>query len=131
VNTEPIARVPSEHVGESSQGTQATPVATGNELGEPVQESYDHRVDGQSSSNGTGTPNKDAGERKPARGLEPFEAWEREEMEQLLSELRGHLGKIYWTKAVLPADHGLPVIYPTRFLEGEDVANNFLFPADR
>ena len=26
---------------------------------------------------------------------------------------------------------GFEVLYPTRFLEGEDVANNFLFPSDR
>jgi hypothetical protein len=30
--------------------------------------------------------------RKPARGTEPFEKWEREQMEQLLGQLRGHLG---------------------------------------
>ncbi|KAJ2932640.1 hypothetical protein H1R20_g4455, partial [Candolleomyces eurysporus] len=49
--------------------------------------------------------------RKPAKGTEAFERWEREE---LLKDLNGHL-----------------VIYPTRFLEGEDIANNFLFNADR
>lgn len=52
--------------------------------------------------------------RQPSKGDEPFEKWERDEMEKLLSELRGHL-----------------VLYPTRFLEGEDVSNNFLFNADR
>ena len=52
--------------------------------------------------------------RTPSRGHEPFEKWERDEMEKLLGELRGHL-----------------VLYPTRFLEGEDVSNNFLFNADR
>ncbi|KAF6757522.1 hypothetical protein DFP72DRAFT_758222, partial [Ephemerocybe angulata] len=52
--------------------------------------------------------------RKPTKGTEPFERWEREEMERLLNDLNGHL-----------------VIYPTRFLEGEDIANNFLFNADR
>ena len=52
--------------------------------------------------------------RAPSRGDAPFERWERDEMEKLLGELRGHL-----------------VLYPTRFLEGEDVSNNFLFNADR
>ena len=52
--------------------------------------------------------------RQPSKGDEPFEKWERDEMEKLLGELRGHL-----------------VLYPTRFLEGEDVSNNFLFNADR
>jgi phospholipase D1/2 len=30
--------------------------------------------------------------RKPARGSEPFEKWERDEMENILRELNGHLG---------------------------------------
>jgi len=30
--------------------------------------------------------------RKPARGSEPFEKWERDEMEKLLTHLNGHLG---------------------------------------
>jgi len=51
---------------------------------------------------------------KKTRGEPPFTKQEREEMEALLGDLCGHL-----------------VIYPTRFLEGEDVANNFLFNADR
>ncbi|EEB93108.1 hypothetical protein MPER_08284 [Moniliophthora perniciosa FA553] len=50
----------------------------------------------------------------PAKGVEPFERWKRDEMRKLLHELNGHL-----------------VLYPTRFLEGEDIVNNFLFNADR
>lgn len=61
---------------------------------------------------------------------EPFEAWEREEMEKLLGELRGHLGERFPTSDHRPAKLQ-SVIYPTRFLEGEDIANNFLFNADR
>jgi phospholipase D1/2 len=57
--------------------------------------------------------------------------WEREEMEHLLGELCGHLGMMCWTQVSRSAYHRLPVIYPNRFLEGEDVANNFLFNADR
>jgi phospholipase D1/2 len=34
----------------------------------------------------------DAAKRRPAKGDEPFEQWEREAMEKLLGELRGHLG---------------------------------------
>ncbi|KAF8501365.1 hypothetical protein JB92DRAFT_2975716 [Gautieria morchelliformis] len=51
---------------------------------------------------------------RPSRQDEPFEQWEKDAMENLLAEVKGHL-----------------VVYPTRFLEGEDVANNFLFNADR
>ena len=68
--------------------------------------------------------------RRPARADEPFEKWEREEMEELLHELRGHLGNnfAYIFCFVLSCPK---VLYPTRFLEGEDVSNNFLFNADR
>ncbi|KAG8706505.1 Phospholipase D1 [Ceratobasidium sp. 395] len=52
--------------------------------------------------------------RRPTHPDEPLEQWERDEMEELLEDIKGHL-----------------VIYPTRFLEGEDVANNFLFNTDR
>lgn len=50
------------------------------------------------------------GERKPSGENDAWEQWEMEEMEALLNETRGHL-----------------VVYPTRFLEAEDMANNFLF----
>ncbi|KAG8989164.1 Phospholipase D1 [Tulasnella sp. JGI-2019a] len=45
---------------------------------------------------------------------EPLEQWERDEFEMLLEGVRGHL-----------------VVFPTRFLEGEDTSNNFLFNSDR
>ncbi|KAI6030532.1 hypothetical protein F5J12DRAFT_903003 [Pisolithus orientalis] len=52
---------------------------------------------------------------KPQRyGVGPFDRAELEAMENLLKETRGHL-----------------VIYPSRFLESEDKANNFIFNADR
>lgn len=52
---------------------------------------------------------------KPQRhGVGPFDRAELEAMENLLKETRGHL-----------------VIYPSRFLESEDEANNFIFNADR
>lgn len=77
---------------------------------------------------------KEKEKKKPAKPVqEPFEAWEREEMEKLLGELRGHLGE-QRQEAVSgphPLTPSIVVIYPTRFLEGEDIANNFLFNADR
>jgi phospholipase D1/2 len=63
---------------------------------------------------GASSSEKDPKTRKPSRGIEGFERWERDEMEALLGQLNGHL-----------------VLYPTRFLEGEDAVNNFLFNADR
>jgi len=59
-------------------------------------------------------PEADSASRVPSKADEPLHAWEREEMEKLLNELRGHL-----------------VVYPHRFLEDEDAANNFLFNSDR
>ena len=45
-----------------------------------------------STANMTGDREKD--KKKSAKPVqEPFEAWEREEMEKLLGELRGHLGE--------------------------------------
>lgn len=53
-------------------------------------------------------------ERKPSGENDPWAQWELDEMEELLNNVRGHL-----------------VIYPTRFLEAEDMANNFLFNQER
>ncbi|WWD04615.1 hypothetical protein V865_002686 [Kwoniella europaea PYCC6329] len=53
-------------------------------------------------------------DKKASAPDEAWAEWEREEMEELLGEIRGHL-----------------VIYPTRFLEAEDLANNFLFNSDK
>lgn len=73
--------------------------------------------------------------RRPARGSEPFEKWERDEMEKLLGEVNGQLGECkpcYHERIIHRWLNGTyPVVYPTRFLEGEDIANNFLFNADR
>ena len=65
---------------------------------------------------------------------EPFEAWEREEMEKLLGMLRGHLGEIlhsYNSQYVAVSLTHRSVVYPTQFLEEEDIANNFLSNADK
>ncbi|KIK24525.1 hypothetical protein PISMIDRAFT_645727 [Pisolithus microcarpus 441] len=84
------------------------------------------REDRSTSENGQGTKESLQGKEGDTNGkdppkvkssrhsTEPFDRVELEEMENLLKETRGHL-----------------VIYPTRFLEGEDEANNFLFGADR
>ena len=54
------------------------------------------------SSDARGTPDpraqpkekeKDQGKRKPAGPNEPFEQWERDEMEVLLNEVQGNLGE--------------------------------------
>ncbi|KAJ7600958.1 phospholipase D [Mycena floridula] len=107
---EAVARVPSEAGDEGAPGQEA-PVAENVMPSEEKESTEGAKPDtiGRSSST-----EKDPKSRKPAKGTEPFEKWERDEMEKLLGELRGHL-----------------VLYSNRFLEGEDVANNFLFNADR
>ncbi|KAG8947797.1 Phospholipase D1 [Tulasnella sp. 424] len=52
--------------------------------------------------------------RRPTNFDEPLEQWERDEFEALLDGVKGNL-----------------VVFPTRFLEGEDSANNFMFNLDR
>ena len=50
-----------------------------------------------STTNMAGDKEKEKEKKKPAGpGQEPFEAWEREEMEKLLGELRGHLGERFF-----------------------------------
>jgi len=96
-------------------GTLSSAVSDGTRASGHAQDASESLTDGQHSNNGQNSPKKDANEKKSApRGAEPFDASEREEMENLLGELCGHL-----------------VIYPNRFLEGEDISNNFLFNADR
>lgn len=124
-NPQPVGRMPSESGdADALPGDQGgPPTETTNDPADNVSEGSATRVgDGSENQASATTPtkdlphqtDKDTRSRKPARGDEPFEKWEREEMEKLLGELNGHL-----------------VIYPTRFLEGEDIANNFLFNADR
>lgn len=70
--------------------------------------------------------------RKATGRCDHFERWEREEMARLLGELNGHLGN--FREIFVYECCGLQastVVYPTKFLEGEDSANNFLFNADR
>lgn len=96
-NPEPVGRAPSESFDEEARSQNLE--ANGDDAPRPSTQDPD------------GSPEK----RRPAKsGVEPFDKWERDEMENLLGQLCGHL-----------------VIYPNRFLEGEDVANNFLFNADR
>ncbi|KAJ7857670.1 phospholipase D [Mycena olivaceomarginata] len=126
---EAVARVPSETGDEGAIPPDST--VPGNPAGHPGNppgpKPTPHTDD--KADNESAPPSKEAGEsqpdtslptasekRKTARntGPEPFEKWERDEMEKLLGQLNGHL-----------------VLYSNRFLEGEDVANNFLFNADR
>ena len=83
-------------------------------------------------ANGSATADKS----KKTKGDLPFTKQEREEMETLLNELCGHLGQysirvLFFFSVLNLHVRASPVIFPTRFLEGEDVAKNFLFNTDR
>ena len=69
------------------------------------------------------------GEYKASGPNEAFAEWERQDMEELLGELRGHLGEFLHTlhARIVQPKAETKVVYPTRFLEAEDAANNFLF----
>ncbi|KAG1822931.1 uncharacterized protein BJ212DRAFT_1331537 [Suillus subaureus] len=107
----PVSRVPSETACEDG------PYQKGG-LADAAEESREtfHTNDGSDGapSRGSHLPDKDGRSRKPVNGIEPFTKQERDEMEELLKDVRGHL-----------------VVYPSRFLEGEDIAGNFMFNADR
>ncbi|THG97034.1 hypothetical protein EW026_g4898 [Hermanssonia centrifuga] len=120
-NPEPLARLPSESgdMGVPGQQQPSTEATAENAVEESVIKGKDYvegNGDPNTTTSGSGTANneKDTRKRKASGATEPFDQTEREDMEKLLEELRGHL-----------------VLYPNRFLEGEDVANNFLFNADR
>ncbi|KAF9077535.1 hypothetical protein BDP27DRAFT_1311216 [Rhodocollybia butyracea] len=108
-STEAVGRVPSETGDEDVplEGKSAQADEQDDNNSRPSEETEEMHL-------GASASEKDPKTRKPARGIEGFEKWERDEMEALLGELNGHL-----------------VLYPTRFLEGEDAVNNFLFNADR
>ncbi|KAG8926053.1 Phospholipase D1 [Tulasnella sp. 418] len=117
----PIARVPSEGaMDESNQAASGTTPGGEKEPNLQPGTSADERPLSPSNDPSVPGPHRRSHEanlnrpRRPTNVNEPLEQWERDEMEALLNEVRGHL-----------------VIFPTRFLEGEDTANNFLFNSDR
>ncbi|KAF8630837.1 hypothetical protein AX17_005196 [Amanita inopinata Kibby_2008] len=115
-SVEPKTRVPSEPdridvPGQDSATPHDTISVAGTQRSKDGFDGSQVSASSQGPTSGTDTNQKT---RKATKGPEPFEKWERDEMEKLLGELNGHL-----------------VLYPTRFLEGEDTANNFLFNADR
>jgi phospholipase D1/2 len=92
VAPDPVVRVPSETTGEDTP-SQTLPTDDATVASEAA---AGKTQDVPQDPSSTGTPNgaePDAQRRKAARGNESFETWEREEMEKLLGELRGHLGK--------------------------------------
>lgn len=111
----------------------------------PIQRSRSPTNDGESSSHLNPPPSAgsqrrsaepgigpDGRPRRPTNFDEPLEQWERDEFEVLLEGVKGHLGEcsIAFTRE-RRLYYSPSVVFPTRFLEGEDTANNFLFNSDR
>ncbi|ORX40300.1 hypothetical protein BD324DRAFT_641172 [Kockovaella imperatae] len=88
---------------------------------------------GGDGAGGGGDAGESLGKRVPSGPQEPWAQWEREEMEELLNEVRGHLGefdkRVHYTNAIADTPSLSPpsVIYPQRFLEVEDQIGNLLF----
>ncbi|KAG6918332.1 hypothetical protein DXG01_015191 [Tephrocybe rancida] len=90
---EPVARVPSEtgDEGAHTEEKEDNAEAISDEGTRPSREGADDPS--LSTFNGSATHSeKEAKSRRPARGSEPFEKWERDEMEKLLGQINGHLG---------------------------------------
>lgn len=98
--------MPSETADDNTPGKDNGPQQSNELGGENTKDASEGRPQSQTTANGSGS-NKDAGERKPARGPEPFEKWEREEMENLLGELCGHLGmaRVNWLLLLADSDN--------------------------
>ncbi|CAL1712514.1 unnamed protein product [Somion occarium] len=96
---EPVARIPSESGDQGAPG-QATekPDSPTDEAGPKAKDYAEDQASTSSAQPPTNGP--EARSRKANRGSEPFSLADRDEMERLLEEVRGHL-----------------VVYPTRFLE--------------
>lgn len=119
--TDPLARIPSE------DECPADPDGSEHDSSEDgPRRSKDEATTQESPPNASSEANRS----KKTKGPEPFERWEREEMERLLNELCGQLGGVYFSHTSQSA-HRFIVIFPNRFLVDEDLANNFLYNADR
>ena len=96
----PLARIPSEagHSDANPQDYQAsdtTDLASETTRDETDDAPTTPSYGGATPSTSNEEPPK---QRRPAKGSEPFEKWEREEMEKLLGQLNGQLGKASLTK---------------------------------
>lgn len=90
-----MARIPSETGDSGVPGQSSGEPNAGANADETVLKSKDYADDGEIKP--PLTPNgkeneKEPRARKASKSIEPFDQAEREEMERLLEELRGHLG---------------------------------------
>ncbi|KAG5646538.1 hypothetical protein DXG03_003305 [Asterophora parasitica] len=86
---EAVARVPSE-IGDDTAHTEEKEESREAGSDEYTRPSKDSTED--ATSNTHFSTEKEPKARKHAKGTEPFEKWERDEMEKLLGQVNGHLG---------------------------------------
>ncbi|XP_006462684.1 hypothetical protein AGABI2DRAFT_186563 [Agaricus bisporus var. bisporus H97] len=110
---EPTARMPSETREDFLPNVSNGMATTNTPIKDGISEGSHENGGTKQPLRQTSSPDDEPVHKATGR-CDHFERWEREEMARLLGELNGHL-----------------VVYPTKFLEGEDSANNFLFNADR
>jgi hypothetical protein len=96
-NSEPVAHVPSETADADAAGhdtvTEREEAQEETQAGDKGAVDRDRRNESPSEA-GTAHDGADTETKRiPTRGDEPFEKWEREEMEKLLGQVRGHLGE--------------------------------------
>jgi len=90
---EPMAQIPSEVADEGSPT-----MAISQDIDDGATETSRENNSKQWSTPHPHLPSSDEERcRKPTKGSEPFEKWERDEMENLLHKLNGHLGIIFTT----------------------------------
>jgi phospholipase D1/2 len=95
---DPVARMPSETAYENGPYQQGGVADTAEESHETFRSNDGGDV---SPSRGPNPPDRDTRNQKPVHGVEPFTQQERDEMEKLLREIRGHLGKRILSLAIL------------------------------
>lgn len=88
------------------------------------------------SSRGNSLGGMDDGPPSFSGPAEGWNEWEQAKMEELLAEVRGHLGASFFSPSRLPPSMSADacaawpplnaVVFPTRFLETEDLGNNFV-----
>ncbi|KAG6841711.1 hypothetical protein C0991_007983 [Blastosporella zonata] len=91
---EPVARVPSEagDEGATEEKENITVEAASDHGARPSKEGVEDPSASTSAAHSATHSEKEPKPRRPTKGTEPFEKWEREEMEKLLGQTNGHLG---------------------------------------
>lgn len=100
---EPVARVPSEAGDQDALGQDPGPTNKTKEeekQGSKKNTGHVHATGDHTEASVPPAQHDKADEerRKPARADEPFEKWERDEMEKMLDSLNGHLGGYFFVR---------------------------------